>query len=91
MKRFIALALLISLSVPAYSAEKAPVLKAGAEQSKVKKVKPQKNKYEYINLAWWQQFNDEYLNDLPRAGSDFRFLQATSWISGGKIITKQLL
>ncbi len=63
MKRFIALALLISLSVPAYSAEKAPVLKAGAEQSKVKKVKPQKNKYEYINLAWWQQFNDEYLND----------------------------
>ena len=63
MKRFIALALLISLSVPAYSAEKAPVLKAGAEQSKVKKVKPQKNKYEYINLAWWQEFNDEDLND----------------------------
>ncbi len=63
MKRFIALALLISLSAPAYAVEKTPVLKAGAEQSKVKKVKPQKNKYEYINLAWWQQFNDEYLND----------------------------
>ena len=141
MKRFIALALLISLSVPAYSAEKAPVLKAGAEQSKVKKVKPQKNKYEYINLAWWQQFNDEYLNDyiiqameknkdlkiatltideyyqnviaqrageLPslqagfmpgyskiigpsQGGFGLPIFQATSWISGGKIITKQLL
>lgn len=66
MKRFLTLALLISLStssLPILAVEKAPVLKAGAEQTKVKKVKPQNNKYEYINLAWWQQFNDEYLND----------------------------
>lgn len=73
MKRFLTLALLMSLtssSLPLLAAEKAPVLKAGTEQTKIDskkkkdtKVKPQKNKYEYINLAWWQQFNDEYLND----------------------------
>lgn len=63
MKRFLALALLISLSVPVFAVENTPVLTGGTEQTKVKKVKPQKNKYEYINLTWWQQFNDEYLND----------------------------
>ena len=63
MKRIISLALLISLSVPALAVEGTPVLTGGTEQVKVKKVEPLKNKYEYINLAWWQQFNDEYLND----------------------------
>jgi len=78
MKRFLALALLISLSgssLPLFAAEKTPVLQAGAgvnegvsietnnPKRQVKKIKPTKNKYEYINLSWWQQFNDEYLND----------------------------
>lgn len=74
MKRLLALALLISISgsnVALVSAAEKTVLKAGAEQSidknkknkKSEKVKPVQNKYEYINLAWWQQFNDEYLND----------------------------
>ena len=34
-----------------------------AEKHKTETVKPKKNKYEYINLAWWGKFNDEYLND----------------------------
>ena len=51
------------------------VLSAGAEQTVDKKqkkekkakkadnkIKPTKNKYEYVNLPWWEQFNDEYLN-----------------------------
>lgn len=74
MKRLLALALLISISgsnVALVSAAEKTVLKAGAEQSidknkkdkKSEKIKPVQNKYEYINLAWWQQFNDEYLND----------------------------
>lgn len=36
------------------------VLKTGTEKSKV--VKPNNNKYEYINLDWWKLFNDEQLN-----------------------------
>ncbi len=52
------------------------VLSAGAEQTVDKKqkkekkakkadnkIKPTKNKYEYVNLPWWEQFNDEYLNE----------------------------
>ncbi len=77
MRKFLTLAILISMTagniVPVIAAEKT-VLSAGAEQTvdtnkkkkekkKSDKVKPVKNKYEYINLAWWQQFNDEYLND----------------------------
>lgn len=33
------------------------------KQDKSDKVVPSKNKYEYINMAWWGLFNDEYLND----------------------------
>lgn len=74
MKRLLALALLISLfgsNSAVFSATEKTVLKAGAEQSvdknkkknkKSEKIKPSANKYEYINLAWWQQFNDEHLN-----------------------------
>ena len=73
MKKILSLAILLSLTVgnaaPIFATEKT-VLKAGTEQSvdknkkkKSEKVNPCKNKYEYINLAWWAQFNDEYLND----------------------------
>ena len=59
-----------------FAAEKT-VLSAGAEQTvdndkqqaknekkkKSEKIKPVKDKYEYINMAWWKQFNDDILND----------------------------
>lgn len=52
------------------------VLSAGAEQTvdndkqqakkekkkKSDKIKPVKDKYEYVNMAWWEQFNDDILN-----------------------------
>lgn len=72
MKKLLSLAIIISLTVPltVFSAEKT-VLNAGTEQivqkntnkKQTQKIKPQKNKYEYINLSWWQQFNDENLNN----------------------------
>jgi len=78
MKKLLTLAIIISLSglnsALAITTQKT-VLNAGAEnnnevsiykrikQNKSEIVKPQKNKYEYVNLNWWSQFNDEYLND----------------------------
>ena len=73
MKKLLSLAILLSLgmsyTVPVFASGKT-VLSAGAEQNidkkkkkKEEKIKPAKNKYDYINLAWWAQFNDEYLND----------------------------
>ncbi len=72
MKKILTLAILVSLGTgivyPALAAEKT-VLSAGAEQNidknkkkKVEKIKPVKNKYEYINLNWWNLFNDELLS-----------------------------
>ena len=62
----------ISASVYAAS-ENTTLLNAGAEQTSIEtqkpkkkkdtKVRPVKNKFEYINLSWWQQFNDENLNN----------------------------
>lgn len=76
-KRILSLAILISfLGTNASFAAKNTVFNAGTQQNvnkydkyngkynfKTDKVKAQKNKYEYINLEWWKQFNDEYLND----------------------------
>ena len=76
MKKLLIVTLMLSFITSnagiAFSAEKT-VLSAGAEQNvdknskktkeKSNKIQPQKNKYEYINLAWWGQFNDEYLNN----------------------------
>ncbi|MBR6126225.1 TolC family protein [bacterium] len=71
MKKILALALLISFAATT-SVYAAKTLNAGTEQNvkkyrkyylKTEKVKPTKNKYEYVNLAWWANFNDEYLND----------------------------
>ena len=77
MKKILSVAMLLSILVSssAYAVEDKTVLKAGTEENiqkniykdikkhKSEKVKPTKNKYDYINLAWWGQFNDEYLND----------------------------
>ena len=76
MKKILSVAMLLSILVSssAYAVDDKTVLKAGTEENiqkniykdikkhKSEKVTP-KNKYEYINLAWWEQFNDEYLND----------------------------
>ncbi len=63
MKRLLSLAILASLAIsytaPVMAIENT-VLKTGTEKSKV--VKPNNNKYEYINLDWWKLFNDEHLN-----------------------------
>lgn len=77
MKKLLSLAILVSVlgSTSVYAAGDKTILKAGTEENiqkniykeikkhKSEKVTPKKNKYEYINLAWWSQFNDEYLND----------------------------
>ena len=77
MKKLLSLAIILSVlgSTAVCAVEEQPVLNAGTEENiqkniykdikkhKSEKVKPNKNKYEYINLAWWAQFNDEYLND----------------------------
>ena len=77
MKKLLSLAIILSLvgsnAVLAAKSEKT-VLNAGTEQTvgnlrgkkyylKTEKVKPVKNKYEYINLNWWADFNDELLNE----------------------------
>lgn len=78
MKKLLALAILVSLgmgnAVSVLAAEKT-VLSAGAEQTvgndkkvkkeekkKSEKIKPVKDKFEYVNMAWWNQFNDDILN-----------------------------
>ncbi len=63
MKRLLSLAILTSLAIsytaPVMAIENT-VLNAKTEKSKV--VKPNNNKYEYVNLDWWKLFNDEHLN-----------------------------
>ncbi len=74
MKKFLTIAILLSLGIgnviPVVAAEKT-VLSAGAQENvdknkkkekKSDKIIPQKNKYEYVNMPWWQQFNDDILN-----------------------------
>lgn len=73
MKKILSLAILASLfsiNCNLAMAVENTTLSVSAEQNNIKnkkqkteKIKPQKNKYEYINLAWWQQFDDSYLND----------------------------
>ena len=63
MKRFLALAIIASFAM-SYTT---PVLaientKIDYKQIKTEKVKTTQNKYDYINMAWWQGFNDEILN-----------------------------
>ena len=74
--------------------KKTPVLNAGTEQNvkkydkyngkynfKTEKIKPQKNKYEYVNMEWWKQFNDEYLNDyIIRAVENNKDLKMASLV-----------
>lgn len=69
MKKLISLAVIASLTlaytVPCFGIEDATTLQTKQtvkkEKKKSEKIKPVKNKYEYINLEWWQGFNDELL------------------------------
>lgn len=71
MKKFLSFLILTSLTltytVPVIAIEDT-VQGASIESTKKinkkkeKKITPQKNKYEYVNLAWWEGFNDELLN-----------------------------
>lgn len=63
MKRFLALAIIASFAVsyttPVLAIENTEI---DYKQIKTEKVKTTQNKYDYINMAWWQGFNDEILN-----------------------------
>ena len=65
MKRFITLAIIASLGVsytaPAFAIQE--VQKQNYKVIKTEKIKKTENKYDYINLDWWQNFNDTYLNE----------------------------
>lgn len=55
--------LAIENTVQSVGAEETKVVKTKKEKKKEIKIQPQANKYEYVNLSWWQGFNDEYLNN----------------------------
>lgn len=67
MKKLISLALIASMALT-YTAPSWGIENINSNPSKIEKskkntkIKPVKNKYEYINMDWWQGFNDEYLN-----------------------------
>ena len=69
MKKLISLAIITSLTlaytIPCFGIEDIKSSEAGQtvgkEKKKSEKIKPVKNKYEYVNLEWWQGFNDELL------------------------------
>lgn len=64
MKRLLSLAIIASLAM-SYTA---PVMaiqdtKVEIKQIKTEKVKPTQNKYDYVNLDWWKNFNDPLLTE----------------------------
>ena len=77
MKKILSLAILCSIisSTSVLAVNDKTVLNAATEENvqkniyqdikkhKSEAIAPQANKYEYVNLSWWGQFNDEYLND----------------------------
>ena len=69
MKKLISLAILASFifsyTVPVFAIETAGKQETCTAKSSKKgsKITPVKNKYEYVNLEWWENFNDEILND----------------------------
>lgn len=62
MKRLLSLAIIASIamsySMPAFAIED----NAKKEKTKIEKIRPTANKYDYINLEFWKNFNDEHLN-----------------------------
>jgi NodT family efflux transporter outer membrane factor (OMF) lipoprotein len=74
MKRFLSLAILMSMAVsytvPVVAIENTVSESVSVEtdvlqstsKKKTQKIKPTQNKYDYVNLAWWNGFNDDILN-----------------------------
>ena len=58
MKRFITLAILASLTVSYTVPVMAITEKDAKQKTAVTKVKPTADKYDYVNMAWWEGFND---------------------------------
>ena len=62
MKRFLALAIIASLAmsytVPVMAIQENNDNKA---KTKVERIKPSVNKFEYVNLDWWNGFNDKLM------------------------------
>lgn len=77
MKKLLSLAILLSISgfCAVYAVEDNTATEAGAEEffqqnpyrkmlhEQSEAVIQQKKRYQYVNLAWWAQFNDDYLNE----------------------------
>ncbi len=68
MKKLISTVVILSLTMsyalPSIAIEDVNTLSQNnvkIEKKKNGKIKPVKNKYEYINMEWWKNFNDEYL------------------------------
>lgn len=63
MKKIISLAIIASLTlssaIPSFGIEDINLNKTKSANTKLK---PEKNKYEYINMDWWRNFDDEILN-----------------------------
>ena len=68
MKRFISLAIITSIAL-SYTVPVLAIQEPAKDNTKIEKkkesekIKPTANKYEYINMNWWQSFNDEYLTE----------------------------
>ena len=62
MKRFLTLAIIASLAmsytVPVMAIQENNDNKA---KTKVERIKPTANKFEYVNLDWWNGFNDKLM------------------------------
>lgn len=67
MKKILSVLIITSLAmaytVPSFGIEDINVEKTQktTQSKKTQKIKPLKNKYEYINFEWWKGFNDELL------------------------------
>lgn len=71
MKRLLSLAIIasfaISYTVPVMAIEntklnESAVVTETKNKKQSEKIKPIQNKYEYVNMEWWNGFNDEHLN-----------------------------
>ena len=62
MKRFITLAIIASIAT-SYTVPAIAITENNTkEKTTITKIKPTQDKYEYINLSWWESFNDPILN-----------------------------
>ena len=66
MKRFISLAIITSIAfsytVPVLAINEKENSKVEISKKDSKKITQTQDKFQYININWWKNFNDEYLN-----------------------------